>query len=187
MKRNVLAALIAAGLLSSAAAQAEGTYVNVGVGRSEYKLDGDSENKTAISLAFGQSLGDNWGYEVGYLNFGNLSDSMSDGVETVSMKLRVQSIYAAAVGTLPVSDSFSLFAKAGLAVNRAKASAAYTDGIVTESESESETKVGPMVGVGFAYNFTKQVAATAEYRYFHEVIDGGVKASALTAGIRYSF
>lgn len=187
MKKNLLAALMGVALLSSAAAHAESSYVTVGAGRSEYRADGESENKTAISLAYGQSLGENWGYELGYVNFGSLSMVETDGTGTVSAKLRVQSVYAAAVGTLPVSESFSLFAKGGLAVNYAKASASYTDGSGTASESDSETKIGPMLGLGLAYNFTKEVAATVEYRYFHDVADGGLKASALTAGIRYSF
>lgn len=187
MKKKLFAALMGVALLSSAAAHAESSYVTVGAGRSEYRADGESENKTAISLAFGQSLGENWGYELGYINFGSLSGVETDDNETISAKLRVQSVYAAAVGTLPFSESFSLFAKAGLAVNYAKASATYADGSVTASGSESETKVGPMLGLGLAYSFTKEVAATVEYRYFHDVVDGGLKASALTAGIRYSF
>lgn len=187
MKKNLLAALLGVALLSSAAAQAEDTYVSVGAGRSEYKLDGDSENKTAISLAFGQSLGENWGYELGYLNFGSLPMSGDDEGVIFSDKLRVQSVYAAAVGTLPISEAFSLFAKAGLSLNYAKVKGTATENGESFGYKDSDTKVGPMLGVGLAYNFTKQVAAMAEYRYFHEVIDGGVKASALTAGIRYSF
>lgn len=187
MKKNVLAALLGLGLLSSVTAHAENTYFSVGAGRSEYKIAGASENETAMSLAFGQSLGESWGYELGYVNFGSLAAAVSEGSEAISGKLRVQSIYAAAVGSLPVSESFSLFAKAGLAVNYAKATGTYTNGSTTESGTESETKLGPMLGVGLAYNFTKQIAGTVEYRYFHEVIDGGLKASALTAGIRYHF
>ena len=187
MKRNIVVALLGLGLLSSSAVYAEGTYFSVGAGRSEYKLDGESEKKTAISLAFGQSLGENFGYELGYVNFGNLNEFASDGGDSVSIKLRVQSIYAAAVGTLPLTESFSLFGKAGLAANYAKASMSYTSGGLTESSSESETKIGPMLGLGLAYNFTKEIAATLEYRYFHDVTDGDLKASALTAGIRYHF
>ncbi len=188
MKKTILAALIAAGLLSSAAAQAEGTYVSVGVGRSDYSdLDeGRSHKKTAMSLAFGQSLGNNLGYELGYVNFGSIryADEYF-GAET-SAKARVQSVYAAAVGTLPISDAFSLFAKAGVSVNRFERTEAALDG-VSFYEKISETKTGPMVGLGAAYNFTKEIAATVEYRYFHKVVGNDVKASALTAGIRYSF
>lgn len=187
MKKNMLAALVAVGLLSSAVAHAEDSYFSVGAGRSEYKLDGESENKTAISLAFGQSLGENFGYEIGYLNFGEVSEQGEDSGISYTLKYRGQSVYAAAVGTLPVSESFSLFGKLGVSANYVKASATASDGITTETGSSSDTKLGPMLGLGLAYNFTKQIAATVEYRYFHEMIDGDLKASALTAGLRYHF
>jgi OOP family OmpA-OmpF porin len=187
MKKNVLAALVVVGLLSSAAAHAENTYFSVGAGRSEYKMDGESENKTAMSLALGQSLGENFGYEIGYLNFGEVSEQGEDSGVPYTAKFRAQSVYAAAVGTLPVSESFSLFGKLGVSANYVKGSATASDGITTVTDSESDTKLGPMLGLGLAYNFTKQIAATLEYRYFHELTDGDLKASALTAGIRYHF
>lgn len=180
MKKKVLASLLGVALLSSASAYAESTYLSVGAGRSEYKVGGASENETALSLSFGQSLGENWGYEVGYLNFGSLAESDAQG----SSKFRVQSVYAAAVGTLPLAESFSLFAKAGISANYVKAS---DDDGMGNRYSDSETKFGPMLGLGLAFNFTKEIAGTIEYRYFDEVADGGLKASALTAGIRYHF
>ncbi len=187
MKKNLWAVLLGTCLLSATAAHAEGTYFSVGAGRSEYKFDGESENKTAISLAFGQSLGENWGYEIGYVNFGSLRAEGEYLNVPYSMKLRAQSVYAAAVGTLPVSESFAVFAKLGVSANYAKAESTATDGFSTVTVSDSETKFGPMVGLGVSFQFTKEIAGVAEYRYFDKITDGELKASALTAGIRYHF
>ncbi len=187
MKKKVLASLLGVALLSSASAYAESTYLSVGAGRSEYKLQGESENETALSLAFGQSLGENWGYEIAYLNFGSLAGGSEVNGAQISGKVRVQSVYAAAVGTLPLSESFSLFAKAGISANYGKASGSVTSNLGSDYYSDSDTKFGPMLGLGLAVNFTKEIAGIVEYRYFDEVTEGGLKASALTAGIKYNF
>lgn len=188
MKKNhLLTALLGVAVLFSVPAHAEGSYVSVGAGRSEYRADGEKENKTALSFAYGQSLGDRWGYEIGYVNFGSLSDSATVDDTTVSGKLRAQSLYFAAVGTLPLSEDFAVFGKVGIAANYVKATGSYSDASISVSGTESETKVGPMFGLGLSYHLTKAVAASVEYRYFHEVVDLGLKASALTAGIAYKF
>ena len=44
-----------------------------------------------------------------------------------------------------------------------------------------------MMGLGLAYNFTKEIAGTLEYQYFGKVGDDKIKASAITAGIKYNF
>ncbi len=188
MKKNqLLAALLSLAALMSVPAHAEGSYFSFGAGRSEYRLDGEAENKTALSLAYGQTVSERLGYEIGYVNFGSLGGSVSGDDGTVTAKFRVQSLYLAAVGTLPLSEDFSLYGKAGIAANYVKASATIADANGSVSGTGSETKFGPMLGLGLSYSFTKTVAASVEYRYFHEVVDGGLKASALTAGLSYKF
>lgn len=189
MKKSLLAALMSTALFTPWAAQAQESYLKFGVGQGQYKAGGSSESQTAVSLAFGQSLGQNWGYELGYMNFGKLSDSGTEGTETANVSFRTQSIYAAAVGTLPLGDSFSLFGKLGVAVNYTKVRASFAETSIPGggfSRSESETKTKPMIGIGAAYNFSKQLAATAEYQYFGEVVDG-MKADAWTLGLKYGF
>lgn len=188
MKKNhLLAALVGLAALSSVPAYAESSYFSVGAGRSEYRAGGDSENQTALSLAYGQSLSDRLGYEIGYVNFGSFSDSYSGDGANGSVKFRAQSVYLAAVGTLPLSEDFSVYGKAGIAANYVKASVIFSDAEGSFSGTDSDTKFGPMLGLGAAYNITKTIAASVEYRYFHEVTDRGLKASALTAGLSYKF
>lgn len=193
MKKSFLAVLAVAALYVPWAAQAEESYVKVGVGQGQYKVPGDSERKTAFSLAFGQSLSENWGYELGYINFGKLSgNETEDGIETRA-SVRTESLYAAAVGTLPLNESFSLFGKLGVAVNYSKTNSVTTVPGPTPGApaqvlraSDSETKAKPMIGVGAAYNFSKQIAVTAEYQYFGKV-SGDVKIDSWTVGLKYGF
>lgn len=188
MKKNtLLAAILGVAMLSAVPAHAQDSYVSVGAGRSEYRAEGFNENATTVSLAYGQRLGENWGYEIGYVNFGSGDVSGEEMGLPYAIKVRAQSLYLAAVGTLPLGEAFSIFGKAGVSANYVKASASTVDEGISYSGSESDTKLGPMLGFGAEYKITKAVAASIEYRYFHEVTDGDLKASTLTAGLSYNF
>ena len=80
MQKQILAALLGAALAMPLAAQAEGSYVKLGVGQSEYKNGIGNENETAASLAYGFSFDKNFGVEVGYINFGKYKGQRVDDV-----------------------------------------------------------------------------------------------------------
>lgn len=191
MKQSLLAVLTATALCSSGAAQAEESYVKFGIGQGHYKDSLVDGNEGVVSLAFGQSLSENLGFEIGYMHFGERSKSDSTtmaGVKT-NRSLRTQSLYVAAVGTLPLHESFSLFGKLGVAANYSEAEAKVTTTappITTTRISDSETTVKPMVGFGAVYNFSKELAATVEYQHFGKVA-GSMKVDAWTVGLKYGF
>ncbi len=177
MQKQLFAALIAVAFLSPVAAQADGSYVKFSGGRSEYKGDEGKERNNALSLAYGFAVDKNFDVELGYINFGKIK-----GAEPgYSYSLQRQAFYLAGVGSVPVTDAFSVSAKLGLAVNR------YEEKAFTEfgNQEEKVTKVKPMVGLGASYQFTKEVAGVLEYQYFGKVSD--VKTSALTVGVKYGF
>lgn len=188
MKKILLAALTGAALLSPLAAQAENSYVKLDVGQAKYS-DGGSVDKTGIALAFGQALDANWGYEVGYVNFGKVSYNATDAStgNSASGSFQSQALYAAGVGTLPFNESFSAFGKLGLAVLNTKASGEYRFGSSSGSGTATETKTNLMLGAGLAYNFTKQLAGTLEYTYYGKVAMDNVSVSTLTVGLKYGF
>ncbi len=158
--------------------KAEGSYVKFGLGQSEYK-NNFSANELAASLAYGFSLDKNFGVELGYINFGNYDNNNA----IFSESLKRQAFYIAGVGSLPVTDAFSLFAKLGIAANKYEMK---FDSIGI-SESENVTKTKSMFGLGLSYNFTKEIAGTLEYQDFGKVGIDKIKASAITAGIKYDF
>jgi len=179
MQKQILAALLGAALAMPLAAQAEGSYVKLGVGESEYKNGIGNENETAASLAYGFSFDKNFGVEVGYINFGKYKD----GDANYSISLQRQAFYIAGVGSVPFTDAFSAFAKLGVAANKYEGSFVSGD----FSASEKVTKTRSMFGLGLAYNFTKEIAGTLEYQYFGKVGEDKIKVSAITAGVRYDF
>jgi OOP family OmpA-OmpF porin len=92
--------------------------------------------------------------------------------------METQSFYIAGVGNLPLTAAFSAFAKVGVAVNHFTTK-------TTGLGSDTETKARALMGLGLAYNFTKEIAGTLEYQYFGKVEQ--VKISALTVGVKYGF
>ena len=84
--------VLSAALVMPLAGHAEGSYFKAGVGSSEYKFEGLSENKTAVNLAYGFSLDKNFGVELGYANLGKLKTTDGD------YSVQTQSIYIAGVG-----------------------------------------------------------------------------------------
>lgn len=179
MQKKLLAALLGAVLVVPVTAQAEGSYFKVGVGESEYDFDSFKDNKTAVSLAYGFAVDKNFGVELGYLNFGKLRAATDDSWAT----LENQSAYLAGVGSVPLTDAFSIYGKLGVSLNHTKG--AYSNPV--ESGSGSETKTRPLVGFGLSYNFTKDIAGTLEYHYVGKIEGTDVKMSMATAGIKYGF
>ena len=179
MQKKLLAALLGAALVLPVAAHAEGSYFKVGVGESEYDFDSFKENKTAVSLAYGFAVDKNFGVELGYLNFGKQRWAIPD----YSASIENQSVYLAGVGSVPLTDAFSVYGKLGVALNHTKGAYSTPD----ESGSGSETKTRPLVGFGLSYNFTKDIAGTLEYHYVGKIPDTDVKMSMATVGIKYGF
>lgn len=179
MQKKLLAAVLSAVLIVPVAAHAEGSYFKVDVGQSKYKNDLGKENETAASIAYGFSIDKNFGVELGYINFGKIKD-VGEGFSGSTQR---QALYLAGVGSLPLTDAFSVFAKLGVAVNR------YEDKFVSEFSSQLEevTKTKSMVGLGLAYNFTKDIAGTLEYQHFGKIGSDDLKVSTVTLGVRYGF
>lgn len=177
MQKQFFAALLGAALVMPLAAQAEGSYVKFGVGPSEYKDDIGSENKTAVALAYGFSIDKNFDVELGYVNLGKLKLGSADAYSST----QTQSFYVAGVGTLPLTDAFSVFGKLGVTANHINSKFTDADGTI----SNTDTKARALLGVGLAYNFTKEIAGTLEYQYFGKVDE--MKLSALTVGVKYGF
>lgn len=189
MKKSLSAALLAAALCSPWVAHAEETYVKFGAGQGHFEQRGASDNESAASLAFGQLLTENLGYEIGYMHFGKLSGTETTATDNQQFSFQAQSLYAAVIGNLPLNESFSLYGKLGASLNHSKWKVTETDiGVPANVErySRSDTQIKPMIGVGAAFHFTKQIAATVEYQHFGKT-EGDVKLSAWTLGLKYGF
>lgn len=187
--KKTLIALLGTALALPLAAQAEGGYFGVNVGRAENKLsfEGESEKDrgSGYKLYGGYDFTKNFGVEAGYVRLAKWSGSDADLGASASYK--PSAVYVAATGTLPLSDQFSLLGKVGVTRNRAKLSASIV-GIGSGSETYNNTTA--MFGVGAAYNFTNNFSAVAEYENFGKVLDEEgvtIKGNMISLGLRYKF
>jgi OOP family OmpA-OmpF porin len=189
MKKILFAAVLGAVLVVPFSAQAAGGYVGGSFGQSHYDLDDASLTATsrddkdnAWKLYGGYEFNQNWGVEVGYANFGELRNVYNVTGTNVTLTAKAHSVYFAGTGTLPLNDQFSVFGKLGLAANHTSA----TGAAGRFSISDNGNKTSAMIGVGAAYNVTKNVAVTLEYENFGKVAEDA-KAQMWSLGARYKF
>lgn len=190
MKKQLVVALLAVSVLPFAA-QAEGLYIGADLGQSYQKVNvngigSTTEHEVGGKLLGGIQINKYLGVEAGYVNFGEIGASATNGIDTASVSAKTQSAYLAATGTLPLNEQFSLFAKAGVARNRTKV----TDSFNAATDSGTFYKTTAMLGVGASYAFTPKLSGVVEYDDFGKVIDeSGVslRQSMLSAGVRYKF
>lgn len=190
MTKTLSFALLASALLLSSSAHAAGAYVGANIGSVEHKLtvdgDSDKEHKTGVKLYGGYALTENLGIEAGYAHLGKVNNSNTDGVNTASLDYRARALYIAGTAALPLSQEFSVFAKAGVTSNHGKVTARL-NGL---SDSMSRSNTTGMFGIGAEYSFAKNMSAVAEYENFGKVIDeneGNTKAQMVSVGLRYKF
>lgn len=185
MNKKLFAAVLGMALVLPVAAQAEGTYVKLGVGQSVYSdftAEGEkfSEVKpTGMQIGVGYSLDKTWDVEAGYIHFGKGTGTISGAGPDTPYSLQTQSIYLAGIGNYAFTEAFSAFGKLGIAVNHSKGK--------VDGGSATKTKTQALIGAGLSYQFTKEIAGLVDYTYYGKVSDADFNLSLLSVGLRYNF
>lgn len=135
-------------------------------------------NPLAMKLYGGVNLSERYAVELGYGFFGDYKVADPAPGSTRVSQTSTKLIYVAAKATIPVGDSFSLFAKAGLAANKFTTK---TSGYSPWSGSF----VRPMYGAGMDYKVTEHVAAVLEFNYYGA--RGGFTQRKLELGLKAAF
>jgi OOP family OmpA-OmpF porin len=115
-KRLGMTAFATLALMGAMAAQADtqpGFYAGAGIGSTKVGDDfsGVDDSDTGFKIFGGYNFNANWGIEGTYFDFGEASVSAGNSSASVG----VTGLSAAAVGRLPVSDMFAVYAKLGFA------------------------------------------------------------------------
>lgn len=172
LSRALLAAVLGAAAVGAHAADKPGFYAGVGAGQSFVDESDYDDEDTAFSAFAGYQFSRYFGLEAGYADFGELE---SDGS---GRALEADSAYLTAVGTVPFTDKFSGYAKAGFQrwnLDRALPG-------VTGSRDDSGSD--PTYGLGLQYRFNDKVALRGEYSRF-EVEDADLDLAQLQ--VRFDF
>ncbi|HUH89937.1 MAG TPA: outer membrane beta-barrel protein [Lysobacter sp.] len=153
VSRTLLAIVIGAAAFGAQATERPGFYAGVGVGQSIVDEGILDDEDTAFSIFGGYQVNRYFGVEAGYADFGKIEPRGLPG------KVEADSAYLTAVGTLPFTENFSGYAKAGFHAWDAKAR---IPGVANAKDDGTD----PTYGLGLQYRFTDNVALRGEYSRF---------------------
>ncbi|WP_168198903.1 outer membrane beta-barrel protein [Luteimonas granuli] len=165
-----LALALGATSLSAQAAEPVGWYAGAGVGQSMIDEPLIDDEDTAFQVFGGYQFHPNFGVELGYTDFGEVDFDTAPG------SLEADTVSLVAVGTLPFTERFSGYAKAGFHSWDAEARSA---GLRADDDGTD-----PTYGLGLQYRFTDNVALRGEYSRF-EMDDADVDVAQLQ--VRFDF
>ena len=173
MKKFLAAALLSTVVATPVFAADSGAYVGVAVGgsKTDNPYPGNITTKdsdTVGSILVGYQFDKNWGVEVFYSGTGKLETTCGAGC-TASVKGDAVGINA--VGTMPLSDRFSLYAKLGYASTKTNISSTAP---VTVTGDRHGAATG---GLGGLYNVNKDVGIRLGWDTY--------EAASHVAGVQY--
>jgi OmpA-OmpF porin, OOP family len=194
--------ILAAGLalIVSTSVMAENYYAALDLGQSKGSdictglpagVSGCEDTGTAYRIAGGYQITPNWAAEVSYADYGSGSQgsgNLGGVVGYVSGTWKATAIEIAGVGTLPISGSFSLTGKIGLASTDIKSDVS-SSLLGDFNDSASNTKLS--FGIGARFDVNPNVAIRAQYENFGTVGDanstGTTKLTMLSVGALVKF
>ena len=159
MKKTTRFAFLFTALLATAAAHAQDSYVGlsattsgeVRVGFSNGLISEEHSDPLSWKLYGGYKLNDRFGVELGYLNSGSFKIANPAPGSTEQVRFKSQILYGAGTASTALTESLSLFGKAGLAYQRASFDSNFGAG-----STRSTTRA--MLGVGMDYKIGKNLS-----------------------------
>jgi OmpA-OmpF porin, OOP family len=185
---------------SSTAGFVAGPYIGFGAGVTQFGLKKEDftaiggptrtfdERDNGFKVFGGYRFLENFAVEGQYARLGKSSIRYSapTGLRGTE-KYEASSFSVAAVGLLPISDNFTLFAKAGPSFNNAKSTFSNT----TLGASSKGNKLGLVAGIGASYKLTENISARAELENFSRVGEaakgGRSSVNMVSLGLAYQF
>lgn len=182
---SVFAALALTAAMAAQADEQPGFYMGAGFGSTSIDDDGFDgidfdDSDTGFKVFGGYSFNQYFAVEASYFDFGEASGNFDDFGDTVNFDVGVSGLNASAVGTLPVGDMFSLFAKVGFASYDIDVHVEIP-GVGSGSDSESESDM--TYGVGGQLSFG-QFGVRLEYEAI-QVDDGDANMLSLGGVFRF--
>ena len=150
-----------------------------------------SKTDTAYKLQLGYQFNKNFALEGGYVDLGKANYSTTFTGGSAKAEAKSAGINIAAVGILPVNESFSVFGKLGVIYAKVDVAASATGTTSTAFTSANSTDFKPNVGVGASYQINKDVGVRAEYERFGKIgkssVTGEADVDLFSAGVVVKF
>ncbi len=168
-------------LVGPMSAQADGFYVGASIGAASLNEDFDGlsvdDNTTSFRLVGGWRFSDYFALEGGYHDFGDFEQDIDINGVVSSVSLSADGFTLGATGSVPVSEQFSLFGRAGWF---------FWDG---DAEINNVSQATPKdtnlyLGVGISYAVSDRFRVIGDWtRYELESANSNV----ISIGIQYGF
>lgn len=208
MNKLTLCLLVSTGIVFSQQAMADasgaGWYAGAGIGYAHLKDDVNTSGLTSYSrdsndtggkLFVGYRFNDYLGLEAAYIDFGKEKFTYQDPSVHGSGNVKVSAYSMAAVGRLPLGNSFALLGKIGVANAQAKYNDNWSDTGVPGSTSGTKNTTVPVLGIGVDYALGKSLSLRAEYEDYGKpkIVEDSylgtakIKTELLSVGLAYHF
>ena len=129
----------------------------------ETEVEKSSDDSTSFGLRFGYQFNDYIAVEIAHHQYGEWDDnSIDESGDSTNAKLDSSSISAGVKGILPLSDDFSLFARAGIAKWDFKATvtdSSMPDEVFRLKEDDNDI----YYGIGAEYSVNESISLGLEY------------------------
>lgn len=209
-KLSLLALALLGAVSSSAvfAQDAPGWYVGGNIGATQSDFNNDSINSTLAGRGFrvnamteddsssgyklfgGYQLNRNFAVEGGYYDLGRFSyNSTTTPPGSFGGSTRVKGLNLDLVGTLPLTDRFSVIGRVGAAYARSRASVATTGFVPFNLFETSKNDTYAKVGLGLQYALTEALAVRAELERYrvHDPVRNRGYIDMASVGLIYRF
>lgn len=192
-KISAAVALLTLAALASPAAMAEdalGWYGGANLGRTSATIDNaritsglaaggltvnsisDRDRDTGYKIFGGYQLNQNFAVEGGYFDLGKFGyTANTTPAGSVSGDMRVRGLNLDLVGTLPLSERFSVFGRAGINYAQAKDNFSSTGAATISNPNPSERGANYKIGAGLQYAITDALSVRGELERYR-VKDG---------------
>ena len=185
-----------------------GMYMGIGAGESKAKFNHDSaaqnalgtgvtpgplsvdERGNAYKIYLGFPMSPNWAVEAGYFNLGRFGfDGSTTPPGTVSGSAKIQGLNLDLVGTLPITDRWSLLGRVGAAYAETKSSISGTGAGEVAASASSKRDTHYKYGFGTQYAFTPALTLRLEgerYRV-NDMVGQRSDVDLISVGLVYRF
>lgn len=162
-------------------AHADGLYVGASIGNASLddSFDGLTidDNATAFRIVAGWRFNEYFALEGGYHDFGDFEQSIDILGNQATAVLSANGFTFGAVGTIPLSERFSLMGRAGMFFWNGNAE-------INAVSQASPEDTNPYFGAGLSFEVSNNLQLTGDWtRYNLEDTDSGV----LSVGLLYQF
>lgn len=185
-----------------------GMYMGIGAGESKAKFSHDAAVQNALGAAvaagplavdqtgnaykayLGFPISPNWAVEAGYFNLGRFGfDAATTPAGTVNGTAKVQGLNLDLVGTLPITDRWSLLGRVGAAYAETKGSIDGTGAGAVAASSTNKRDTHYKFGFGTQYAFTPALTVRLEGERYqvNDLVAQKAFVDLISVGLVYRF